>query len=393
MRRTLSALLLALGLCKVAAAATFDASDAVPMRFSRFWSCTESRPSCSPRILARGHIEADSGKKLRDFLAHERSLDPLGMSLPWICFNSPGGDLGGALTMGSFIRQEGLDTCVDSIGVPVGDNSQVAVENPICASSCVYALAGGVNRRIAHGAIVGVHQFFGASKDIGQSNTQQVMSELARYLDSMGVRRELLDAASAPGPSQVQVLSETDLVHYRLKTSEIDATKVWSSRRHRWSSDHQLEAWSYRPSVGAEATVFVSVRRSIPGAVYLEVDVDVGTEALDGWLNVMNRLPVSLTVDGNVIHRDQNDWLSQDYFPVWHSHMFVKGVAVAGYIIHQGKGLEALASGSRLALRIEGKIPAAVQDVTFSNPSFDLPLAGLPQLLLRIMGPTTSTLP
>jgi len=212
----------------------------------------------------------------------------------------------------------------------------------------------------------------------------------------MGVRRELLDPASGAAPSEIEVLSESELLHYRVKTAEIDTTQAWSLRKAKWT-DRGLEAWSYRPSGVGEPTVFVSVRRALPDffcrekpkclnapGVFVNVDVHVGVQLLNRWLDVMNRLPISLSVGGKVVDRNQT-YYAGGWNYLWHRNYDLKGVAQTSFAIRSAETLEALASGSALELRVEGEMPAASQDVTLPDPSFELPLTGLSDLLPRVM--------
>src|SRR3974377_364954 len=70
-------------------------NEITPMRFTRYEPCAEREVRCRPRILARGAIERDSAKKLSAFLASARVQDPSGMASPFVCLDSPGGDVGG----------------------------------------------------------------------------------------------------------------------------------------------------------------------------------------------------------------------------------------------------------------------------------------------------------
>lgn len=163
-----------------------------PMRFSVFWPCDGNASFCAPRILAQGIIKPDSHTKLVAFLAdkkrHRDTLPPK----PALCFDSPGGNLAGALALGRTIRNLRLDTCLAPQYFRVipgtGGKEEVFATEVVCASACAFALLGGINRYMETGARYGVHQFAGGQANIGDSTTQVTVVLLAAYLEEIGVR-------------------------------------------------------------------------------------------------------------------------------------------------------------------------------------------------------------
>ena len=90
-------------------------SFAEPMTFGWIAPCEGIGRICERRILAKGEIEWESAAKLRAFLEEQESHGGQGQ---WrgveLCFDSPGGDLQGALRLGAIIRSFQMDTCVES---------------------------------------------------------------------------------------------------------------------------------------------------------------------------------------------------------------------------------------------------------------------------------------
>jgi hypothetical protein len=189
------------------------------MTFGWISPCEGIGRICERRILAKGEIEWDSGAKLRAFIEEQQSHD--GQS-QWrdveLCFDSPGGDLEGALRLGAIIRSFQLDTCVESqYFAPLVTNEATAMSAPdssrptVCASACVFALAAGVHRAVSTGARIGMHQFAGENRELGQRRTQLAMTELTQYLERNGVERKLLDSAAHVPHWMIRYLSAQEV--------------------------------------------------------------------------------------------------------------------------------------------------------------------------------------
>ena len=177
---------------------------AEPMTFGWIAPCEGIGRICERRILAKGEIEWESGAKLRAFIeGQQRHGDPSQWQGVELCFDSPGGDLQGALRLGEVIRSLQMDTCVESqyfeprMTEGATPTSAPGASRPtMCASACVFALAAGMHRTVSIGARIGIHQFVGANGELGQRRTQLAMAELAQYLEHNGVERKLLDSAA-----------------------------------------------------------------------------------------------------------------------------------------------------------------------------------------------------
>lgn len=191
-----------------------------PMRFSTYWPCDGNGSFCGTRVLAEGAIEADSAAKLDRFLNLPR---PRGNELPTygtIAFDSPGGSLYGGILLGKLIRARKLDTALapsyDRVNREKTEGYETFLSGAKCASACVLAFAGGVNREVAAGSRMGVHQFSGAARNIGDAATQVTVVQIASYLRDMGVNRELLDIASLVPPTAIYWLQADQLKAARL---------------------------------------------------------------------------------------------------------------------------------------------------------------------------------
>lgn len=155
-----------------------------------------------------GTIDAGAADRVTAALANE------GEYVTTIALDSPGGSVDQALAIGKAIREHGYQTKVD--------------RGSICASSCPLVLAGGVERRVAAGAAVGVHQIYAAvpADELGAplqtglviSQTQKSTAEISRYLTNSGVDQAVwLHALDTP-PDRLYYLSTKELQDYRLAT-------------------------------------------------------------------------------------------------------------------------------------------------------------------------------
>jgi hypothetical protein len=194
------------------------------MTFQWIGPCEGIGRICERRILARGEIEWESGAALRAFM--EEQQRHTGAS-QWrgveVCFDSPGGDLHGALRLGELIRTFGLDTCVEReyLELAVGPHAtamsgSASPARAVCASACVFALAAGVHRAIGAGALIGVHQFAGENRELGERLTQVAMAELAQYLQRNGVHRTLLDTAALVPHWMMRYLTPQEILDTKL---------------------------------------------------------------------------------------------------------------------------------------------------------------------------------
>lgn len=203
---------LILGLCMIASSAF--ATPESPMTFRVFDPCRGTSSLCAPRILASGVIESDSHKKLAKFIAS--IPDGILPSQPTIVFDSPGGSITGGIALGRLIRKRGYDTAlernVEEEYLNGGPNDETSIRSiatdTICASACSLAFLGGHTRSMTPDARYGVHRFYSPTGDIGDSATQETMTALALYIETMGVDRRLLDLASLTAATDMRWLED-----------------------------------------------------------------------------------------------------------------------------------------------------------------------------------------
>lgn len=162
-----------------------------------------------PRIiLAHGKIERNSS----DILAQVSEFWPPG-SL--VVFQSSGGDLLGGLRLGQVLRAKGFSSYVSKSisGLPKMHAGK-------CYSACAYAFLGGNIRYVDGKSQYGVHQFRMVGPELDQVKIQKIVVILAKYLDLMGVSRELLDRALMTDPKLMLIVGPVDRLRWKIETSK-----------------------------------------------------------------------------------------------------------------------------------------------------------------------------
>ncbi|WP_132520921.1 hypothetical protein [Rhizobium sp. BK376] len=207
-------LLIAIG--NTAAAAAQQSLEARPMDFVLVHnhSCL---PACIQWISAEGKITAESPKSLNKLLKRLKGRKPP------VVFQSMGGDVDAALSIGRIIRAAGLETavgrtqlegcpmmqprCPEKIAKAGPSTGEVHSGGAYCFSACPFALAGGAVRAAAVNSSIGVHQITNgllvtSLANPGHRNLDEISTDpspalneyLSSYLDEMGVNHQAVFA-------------------------------------------------------------------------------------------------------------------------------------------------------------------------------------------------------
>jgi hypothetical protein len=224
------------------------------MTFSVFVPCAGNASFCAPTVLAKGVVTADSARSLQSFVVNGRKLPNSDQrylaNYTRVCFDSPGGSLEGGVKLGQVIRKMKLDTCLapdyDESDNPASDAFHD--KGAVCASACVLAFAGGMNRSVEERSRLGVHQFYSSSGQIGDSATQATVVQIAEYLEGTGVSRRLLDLASLVPAQKIFWLNASEVKSVRLdNTSQI--LNPWKLQA---NADGTLVAWVTQPTTQSD---------------------------------------------------------------------------------------------------------------------------------------------
>lgn len=172
-------------------------------------------------ISADGLIELGDTQKLKDFLSTVAVYDG-----HRIVFDSPGGSVLEAIELGRFIRDHRLRTAV---AATVADGEYSTSAPGICASACVLAFVGGVERGASDGSKVGVHQMSSSSyTELMQAATNiealndvkvqfQLLNGMALYhLLKMGIDPEIMVLSSSVLPDSIYWLTREDVIRTKV---------------------------------------------------------------------------------------------------------------------------------------------------------------------------------
>lgn len=147
-------------------------------------------------------------------------VEARGEYIQTVTFDSPGGSVMDAMSIGALIADKGFATRVDAGG--------------LCASSCPLAYAGGRERQANPASVFGVHQIYAAAQAgalptaavaVGNamSDAQLTTATITRHLDAMEIDPALWLHALETPPDRLYYLSPEELSAYKLVT-DMDAS-------------------------------------------------------------------------------------------------------------------------------------------------------------------------
>ncbi|WP_265499517.1 COG3904 family protein [Paracoccus beibuensis] len=126
-----------------------------------------------------------------------------------VALDSSGGSVADAVAIGRTIRAAGFAT-------QVGDGA-------VCLSACPYIFAGGVDRQVERGGVVGVHQhYFGQNTVLpaflAVGDLQRAQAGVMDYLVEMDVDLRLMTHALRTPPSDINILTPELMTELNLTT-------------------------------------------------------------------------------------------------------------------------------------------------------------------------------
>lgn len=130
-----------------------------------------------------------------------------------VVFDSPGGNIYGAMKLGRMIRALQLNT--------------VQIRQMDCASACALAFVGGVRRSATPGSI-GVHRSsFAPSATMGREDAvagvQEVTADILSYLGEMGVSAKFLEFSLRYDSADMRYLSGAEMAELNVTTTSNQA--------------------------------------------------------------------------------------------------------------------------------------------------------------------------
>ena len=158
-------------------------------------------------VVAVGQIaQGDAGR-------FEAFLESLPEAPEWVALDSPGGIVDEGLAIGRVIRAREIGTAI--------------LPGTICLSSCPYALAGGVERRVSREGAVGLHQHFYETPGYMPvffvvSDIQSSQGETMAHLIEMGIDPGVMVHGLMTPPEDIYVLVKEELVESRFATEVVE---------------------------------------------------------------------------------------------------------------------------------------------------------------------------
>lgn len=171
-------------------------------------------------VVGQGAINEETTRQFRQYVARQKLHGPVAVSL-----DSQGGNHTQGIAMGEAIRKLGFSTVVgrlDPIGHKLGPG--------MCASACVYAFIGGVDRRVTAGSKVGVHQVRLSYEPREQtaSEVQLLMALAANHLSQCGATIDVLTLALATPPEEMRWMTLAEMGRYGVMTQQVSAPATGS---------------------------------------------------------------------------------------------------------------------------------------------------------------------
>lgn len=239
-------------------------------------------PGCSEWIAAQGRFEAGTAQRFRDLI---QTLG--GRDLP-VFFHSPGGLANDAIEIAGMMRERRMTAGVARTVVEqcrVFDQKDTSCQKLIktggnikarllpsegqCHSACVYAFAGASVRRVAPGALLGVHSpVFGqkpknAEARLLPNGKKPSIAEIHRlaraYFIELGLDSRLEDLAAKTSHQRMYVLSREEIARLGVETRGIFETP-WALHE---ASKHLLVMKSVTFPAGADAEKYLTLQLSL----------------------------------------------------------------------------------------------------------------------------------
>lgn len=153
-----------------------------------------------------GMIESGADQRLAQF------VDQQGIAQADVYFNSPGGSLLAGMAIGRFLRERGFST---HVGTRTSRARRPA--DGVCYSACPFAYAGGVQRSLRKGSVLGVHR---ARNRVPLADDEaferRVQADATRYLAEMGVSPKLAELMREVPTGVIRVLSRAEATEFGL---------------------------------------------------------------------------------------------------------------------------------------------------------------------------------
>lgn len=167
-------------------------------------------------LLLEGSISLGDASRFRSYLATQDELE-----VP-VALHSNGGLVEEALEIGRIIREINADV--------------VILEGMICLSSCPYALAGGVSRKVSKDSWIGLHQHYYSRRIYiptiwAVEDIQYGQGQVMQHLIDMGVNTDVMLYSLNTPMSEIYIMTESDLLESRMATEILNSQNTTPIQR------------------------------------------------------------------------------------------------------------------------------------------------------------------
>lgn len=192
---------------------------------------TTLKPPCYPSIKLEGEIKNGDAKKIESLITkiNQTCGDRSHQTMPRVVFESKGGDVDEAMSIGRVIRKYGYSTQL--MFVRLKEDQSYG-----CFSSCVLAFASGVHKDSENG-VLGIHRpFFSTtiSKDLTldqiRMKREKLNETIRTYLNEMDVSTKLLDDMLSIPPEKIKILTKEEKSLYRLEGYDANYDEFTNAR-------------------------------------------------------------------------------------------------------------------------------------------------------------------
>jgi hypothetical protein len=171
------------------------------------------RPSTASRYeIEDGVLVVEGEIRGGEFNHFRKAVE--GNDVDWVIFDSAGGSVEDAIAMGQLIRERGMTVSL--------------AEGGKCASACVFAYAGGVERFAHRSNSIGVHQVSvshvatGARLPGSTADGQQTTAAIFNHFEAMGVNPKVAIIGAAVDPDDMHWFTQDQARDYGLVTAYYD---------------------------------------------------------------------------------------------------------------------------------------------------------------------------
>lgn len=181
-------------------------------------------PDCPQVIAAEGEIERDSADRFARFL---KTHIAGGRMRNIVFLNSPGGNVTGAIRLGTTFRKLGSAVVVAEAHEGEWAGQTAEFTGAKCMSACVYALMGGKKRVVPLSSQLGLHrtasyQFIGKDPANAEPGYQRIetpaemIEALTLYAKTMGIGAGVIEAAQQVPHEKIRILTRKEIAKWKL---------------------------------------------------------------------------------------------------------------------------------------------------------------------------------